>query len=47
MAWTNYFDDFVTFAKADEVASVAGRIKFVFKAEDNLLPLDTTMCILQ
>ena len=32
VAWTNYFDDFVTFAKADEVASVAGSIKFVFQA---------------
>ena len=32
MAWTNYFDDFVTFAKADEMSSVAGSIKFVFKA---------------
>ena len=31
MAWTNYFDFFI-FAKADEVASVAGSIKFVFKA---------------
>ena len=31
VAWTNYFDDFVTFAKADEVASVTGSIKFVFK----------------
>ena len=32
VAWTNYFDDFVTFAKADEVASVTGSIKFVVKA---------------
>ncbi len=32
VAWTNYFDDFVTFSTADEVASVAGSIKFVFKA---------------
>ena len=32
MAWTNYFDDFVTFAKADEVASVTGSIKFFVKA---------------
>ena len=32
MAWTNYFDDFGTFASADEVFCVAGSIKFVFKA---------------
>ena len=32
VAWTNYFDDFVIFAKANEVASVAGSLKFVFKA---------------
>ena len=30
--WTNYFDDFVAFARADEVASVTGSLKFVFKA---------------
>ncbi len=40
VAWTNYFDDFVTFAKADEVASVTGRIKFVFKALGWLFPED-------
>ena len=32
VAWANYFDDFVTFARVDEVPSVAGSIKFVFKA---------------
>ena len=32
VAWTNYLDDFVMFSKADEVASVAGSIKFVFEA---------------
>ena len=32
VAWTNYFDDFATFARVDEVPSVAGSIKFVFKA---------------
>ena len=31
VVWTNYFDDFV-FAKADEMSSVTGSIKFVFKA---------------
>ena len=31
-AWTNYFDDFVIVGKADELASVNGSIKFVFKA---------------
>ena len=30
--WTKYFDDFVTFLRCGEVASVAGSIKFVFKA---------------
>ena len=30
--WMNYFDDFAIFAKADEVASVTGSIKFVFEA---------------
>ena len=32
VAWTNYFDDFATFAKADKVVSVTGSKKFVFKA---------------
>ena len=32
VARTNYFDYLVTFAKADEVASTTGSIKFVFKA---------------
>ena len=29
--WTNYFDDFVTFAQRDELISVTGSIEFVFK----------------
>ncbi len=40
MARTNYFDDFVTFAKADEVASTTGSIKFVFKALGRLFAED-------
>ena len=32
VAWASYLDDFVTFAQADEVASVAGSTKFAFKA---------------
>ena len=48
---TNYFDDFVTFAKAGEVASVARSMKFVFKAlgwlfgEDGDKALDFSHCV--
>ena len=43
VAWTNYFDDFVTFAKTDEVASVPGSIKFVFEALGWLFAEDGTL----